>query len=176
MPDLEREMAKVLLAMLFVSEGTTGKPGASHGACESRPPAGSSWSLVEFWKTRWEACESLDAQEACVGEATAALELALKAPEQPEDQSSEDAWIIEDGENHHVDRVAERFNTTPTRVRRVRVKADRDSEWGVPLAVEKDKSHDRVLNLAAQGCTLRQIGMQTGVSKTQVARILKEAA
>jgi transposase len=34
----------------------------------------------------------------------------------------------------------------------------------------------RVLNLHLQGCTLRQIEMQTGVSKSKAQRWLKEAA
>jgi hypothetical protein len=54
----------------------------------------------------------------------------------------------------------------------------REPQFGMPLdmAPVKDNSRDRVLNLASQGCTLRQIEMQTGKPRETVRRWLKEAA
>jgi hypothetical protein len=58
---------------------------------------------------------------------------------------------------------------------KLRREDDREAEFGLPtqFARPKDNGRDRVLNLASQGCTLRQIAMQTGLHKTQVQRMLK---
>jgi hypothetical protein len=94
------------------------------------------------------------------------------------DTWDEKAAILEDGEGFAADVVARRFQRSVTYVMKLRRDSDREAEFGLPtqFARPKEDGRDRVLNLASQGCTLRQIEMQTGKPRETVRRWLKEAA
>lgn len=95
-----------------------------------------------------------------------------------DDGSSEDDWIVRDGEGYEAEQVARKFNTTVSRVRKLRMADDRDTEFGLPsrFAPRLAATPDRIRNLADQGCTERQIAFQVGVSKSTVRRALGKAA
>jgi hypothetical protein len=176
--DLEREMRRILLAMLFVSEGTTGKVGASHGKCESRPPAGSSWCLVEFWKTRWEACEDEREQAQCVEDATEALKLAQRGPdERPPGESAEELAerIVDDGEGLSVAEAANQFRCLERTVRQARTRAEnpkREVQFGRPYVVpETVDREERVVYLLERHVSVRAVAAQVGMHAKQVQRI-----
>lgn len=174
--NLEQEMRRLLARMTLIQYGsTTAWSSSGHGVPDSRPPTGETKPLAAVWAERWEHDPSQGTLEAASRELDAWLK--RSAPADTDDSTLED-WIVDDGEGYAVEQVARKFGVAEARVRRIRMKAERESEFGLPtrFAQHKDKSRERVLWLASKGCTLRQIEMQTGVSKSKAQRWLKEAA
>lgn len=178
------EYRQVLAEFELISHGAVVSWDSNgHGKAGSRPPTG--WVPVKgesepphvFWAERW-VLEPVSGRPALLADAREALRSykVRVAPAETDDSSLED-WVVEDGEGFAVAQVASKFGIAETRVRRIRLKADREAEFGLPLkfAQHRDNSRERVLNLAAQGCTLRQIEMQTGKPRETVRRWLKEA-
>lgn len=172
---LEHAMRQVLAEMTLLSYGSTTSWSSSGGGDGPGRPSGDSRPLAEHWQAEW----NRDPSERTLTNARAALDDVKRrqAPAEGDDSTLED-WIVEDGEGYAVEQVARKFGVAENRVRRIRVKADRESEFGLPtrFAQHRDESRERVVWLFSKGCTLRQIAMQTGVSKSKAQRWVKEAA
>jgi hypothetical protein len=175
MTTLEGAMAQVLAEMALLSYGSTTSWNASGGGDSPGMPSGDGHPLTEQWLDRWER----DPTDQTVQAARADLDRVRRrqAPAST-DGSTEEHWIIDDGEGFQVEQVARKFNTTPTRVRKLRMAHGRDTEMGLPkeFARVQAATPDRIRNLADRGCTERQIAFQVGVSKSTVRRALGRAA
>lgn len=172
---LDDEMRAVILAMRMLGGGKCQSFNSSGGKSENPDPRpqGEPDPLADHWVREW----AREASERTLEAARAELR-AWKRRETPAEDDGTDfeQWVLDDGEGYAVAQVASKFGVAESRVRRIRLKAGRESEFGVAGGFQRDNSRDRVLNLASQGCTLRQIEMQTGVSKSKVQRWLKDAA
>jgi hypothetical protein len=96
-----------------------------------------------------------------------------------ETQEERDLRMLREGQGFDPQTVAVRFDTNAGRVRKLRVAHGHLPETGTPLPGVKPveaATPERVLELAGQGCTLRQITTLTGVSKSTVQRMLGKAA
>jgi hypothetical protein len=92
-----------------------------------------------------------------------------------ESQEERDRRMLREGQGFDPQTVAVRFDTNAGRVRKLRVAHGHLPETGTPLPGVKPveaATPERVLELAGQGCTLRQITTITGVSKSTVQRML----
>lgn len=176
---LEGEMKAVLVSMTLLQYGRVQAFAGSSGDTERDPrPAGESHPLAEKWLAEWHR----DPTEDTLAMARAELDAWKRSVPRDEDHEwDEDEWILKDGEGFSAEQVARKFNRTPTMVRRLRVKNDRESEFGLSTRFPQDKervpdAEARVANLAAQGCTLKQINLQTGVPRETVRRWMQKAA
>lgn len=167
-------MRQTLAEMTLLQYGRTQSFAKSSRSEPDPRPGGEQHPLAERWRDEWER----DPSENTLLMARAELDAWKRSARVETDDSTLEDWVIEDGEGFAVAQVAGKFGLAEARVRRIRLRADRESEFGLPLrfAQHRDQSRARVLNLASQGCTLRQIEMQTGVSKSKAQRWLKEAA
>jgi hypothetical protein len=177
---VESDFRQVLAEMSLLQYGKTQAFNGSGGKSENPDPrpSGEAHPMHEYWAERW-TLESVTGRGALLTDAREALR-AWKVRTVPvEDSWDEKAAILEDGQGFAAADVARRFQRSVTYVMRLRDDAtnpSREPEFGMPLDMRpKDNSRERVLNLAAQGCTLRQIEMQTGVKRETVRRWMKEA-
>jgi hypothetical protein len=188
--DLLREFRRLMSQLVLLGDGAVMAfdRDSVKGGEKSTQPSGvfvrheRDMPLVIQFQRRWAICRTDDARWKLVGEFQElyALWTVRRKPAETDGTSEED-WIIKDGEGFEAAEVARRFNTTPSRVRRVRSKADRDMEWGKPLdglirSANRPEKRERALALAERGCTVRQIAAQVDSSKSTVDRWLKEAA
>lgn len=169
---LQQEMAQLLVEMALLQHGSTVSYNPSgSGQPESRAPSGDGRPLADVWRDEWVARPFRETVDA----ARAELE-AWKKRQAPAltDESTLEDWVLADGEGYAVAQVAGKFGLAEARVRRIRLKAGRESEFGqvVDVKAEKDRSEERVAYLADRGCSWKQISDQTGLHKTQVQRIL----
>lgn len=173
----EREFRQILTEMQLLGYGKTQSFNAlAKGENPDPSPSGESWPMHLQWEHRWRESKPADRPDLVRDARTDLDSWKVGGLGHGVDDFDETAWIIADGEGYAPEEVARRYNTTPTRIRRLRLKNDRDAEMGLPYAPVKDDSSERVLYLHSKGCTLRQIEMQTGVSKSRVQRLVKEAA
>lgn len=177
---LEQAMRQTLAELALLSHGkVTSYNPSGHGTADSRDPTGESHPPHLEYAARW-------AEDPTEGTLTAAREYLAAwkkraAPLPDTDLPSLEEMVIEQGERFAAEQVASRFGIAPARVVRIRLKRDREAEFGLPLrpvtrAEVKDKSRDRVVHLASQGMTVRQIGTITDVPRETVRRWMKEAA
>jgi hypothetical protein len=171
---LELEMAQTLAEMALLSYGKTQSFDSSGGKSESQDarPQGEAHPLAEKWHANWVEDPIRETLEAARAELQAWR--VRQALAEGDDSGLED-WVIEDGEGYAPAQVATKFKIAETRVRRIRLKRGRESEFGLSTdlpAVRVAGADERARNLYSQGCTLNQIAMQTGLHKTQVRRIL----
>jgi hypothetical protein len=175
---MTREARQVLAELELISHGKCASYNSS-GAGESTAvlPQGESRPPHEYWRHRFQAASERELP-GLVREARGELEAIRVRQEPASDTWDEKAAILEDGEGFEASVVARRFQRSVTYVMKLRRDHEREAEFGLPtqFARPKEDGRDRVLNLASQGCTLRQIAMQTGLHKTQVQRMLKQAA
>lgn len=176
----EREMRQVLAEMSLLQYGKTQAFNASGGKSENPDPrpSGEAWPLADKWAERW----ADDPTSATLADARAELQSWKVRTAPVTDVWNERDAILNEGQGFAADVVARRFQRTVTYVRKLRLKDDRESEYGLPIdsqptrAETKAQDRQRVENLASRGCTLRQIKMQTGVPTETVRRWLREAA
>jgi hypothetical protein len=177
---LEHDFRQVLAEMSLLQYGKTQAFDASGGKSENPDPrpSGEAWPLADKWAERWAENPTSDT----LAGARAELQ-SWKVRQAPViDCWDEHDAILKDGEGFEASVVARQFARTTSYIRRIRLKDDRDSEYGVKTAMpatraeSKTQDRTRVLNLATQGCTLRQIEMQTDVPRETVRRWMKEAA
>jgi hypothetical protein len=172
---VERAMRQVLAEMTMLSYGSTTSWNHSGGSEGPGRPSGDSHPLAEHWRAEWER----DPSWGTVERAREALAQVKRrdAPVVTDDSTLED-WIVSDGEGYAVAQVAGKFGIAQSRVRRIRLKAGRESEFGARVDARpvRDTSSERIRNLASQGCTERQIAFQVGVGKSTVRRALGRAA
>lgn len=173
------EMRQVLAEMSLLQYGKTQAFDASGGKSENPDPrpSGESWPLADKWAERWTRAHNDIEREGILGAARSELQ-AWKVRQAPAvDTWDEKAAILEDGEGFNAADVARRFSRSTTYVMKLRRDDDREAEFGLKAdGLLKRDDRERVLNLASQGCTLRQIEMQTGKSRETVRRWLKDAA
>ena len=103
--------------------------------------------------------------------ARAYLEAWRRRPEPPSEEESFDqfkARIVEAGESWTPQEVSLALRCTPTLVRQARLEADRNPETGKP---EGSVEHARTL--IAQGLSLRQVAMLTGIPKSTLSDALR---
>jgi hypothetical protein len=177
---LERAMRQVLAELQLLQYGKTQSFNAAGGRSENPDPrpSGESRPLADHWRDEW----TREPSERTLTAARAELATWKKrqAPAVDVDPSLEDL-VLEDGQGYAAEQVASRFGIAVSRVVRIRLRASsprREAEFGMPVdgLVVKDSSRERVVNLARQGCTLRQIAVQTDVPRETVRRWMKEAA
>jgi hypothetical protein len=174
---LEKAMRQVICEMTLIQYGSTQSWGRSTGDSESPGrPSGESVPMAVEWAAAWER----EPTEDTLVMARAELDAWKRSTSVETDDSTLEDWVVEDGEGFAVAQVAGKFGIAEARVRRIRLKAGRESEFGMPTqfaptALRKDQSRVRVVNLATQGCTLRQIELQTGVPRETVRRWMKAA-
>jgi hypothetical protein len=170
---LEDEMRTILVRMSLLMYGRTQSFNSSGGKSENPDPrpSGESWTLADHWAGEWRDRPTHETVQGARDE----LEAWLKrtAPVETDGTAFED-WVIEDGMNYAVAQVAGKFGIPESRVRRIRLKHGRETEFGLVIdhAAEKDRSEERVVYLSGRGCSWREIAAQTGLHKTQVQRIL----
>lgn len=181
---LEAEMRQLLAEMSLLQYGKTQAFDASGGKSESPDPrpSGESHPMAEKWLNLWNGVLLGDLERAKefrrgILEGARDELRAWKVRQAPADTngSSEDDWVIEDGEGLTPDEAAMRFKRTPAMIRRLRLAKGRESERGLPYDRPEARvpgADERVANLYERGCTLNQIALQTGLHKTQVRRIL----
>lgn len=169
---LESEMRQVLLSMQLLGSGRTQNFNAQPGRSENPDPrpSGEPNPIADEWAAQWDR----DPSERTLAAATAALR-AWKVRDVPAvtDGTSEDDWILEK-EGFAAEQVARYFNTTASRVRRLRLKHDRSAEYGVETQalLPSASKETRVALLSERGLSSRQVADQVGLHKTQVLRIL----
>lgn len=175
---VEREFRQVLAEMELLSHGKTQSFNATaRGENDNPVPYGEATPPHEGFAVDWQRCETDQDRQATLGEAKEFLESWKgRNRAQGDHEWDESAWILADGEGFDASEVAKRFNTTPSRVRKIRIAADRDSEYGLSTVPAELDKETRVLNLASKGCTVRQIALQTGVPKSTVDRLLRRRA
>lgn len=177
---LEDEMRQLLARMSLLQYGKTASLNSNGGRSENPDPRpqGESWTLQDHWTAEWAKRPTHETVEAARGELDAWLKRTTPADD---DGTAFEDWVVDDGEGYAVAQVASKFGIAGSRVRRIRLKAGRESEFGLPLqfAQHRDTSvskEQRIRNLADQGCTERQIAFQVSVSKSTVRRALGRAA
>lgn len=180
----DRAMQEVLLELMMLQHGsvTSWNPTTS-GSRERDPrPSGDSHPIAEQYAHAYNQATNERARQRVLHEARDELQAwrghgtRRHAGETKEELERR---ILKDGEGFDAQTVAVRFDTNAGRIRKLRVAKNRSPETGklLPGAKDDDRSKpERVLELHAQGCTLRQIEMFTKVSKSHVARILGRAA
>jgi hypothetical protein len=158
---LESEMRQILAELEMLGHGSVTAWNASGGGqADSRPPSGESNPPHIEYAERFERDRSWETVE----EARACLrEWKRRAAPARETDTSEDDWIIEDGEGYAADEVARRFNTTPARVRLLRSRNGREMEMGLPTS---GRAAPKLRDLVEQGLTARQIEMLTGTARS----------
>lgn len=170
---LEHAMRQVLAEMTLLQYGRTQAFASSSGDTERDPrPAGESHPLAEKWLAEW----LRDPTEDTLLMARAELDAWKRSVPRDEDDSGwdEEAWMLSEGEGYTAEEVSKRFRVTVTYVRRLRVKNDRDAEFGkdVQALVPSASKETRVVLLTERGLSSRQVADQVGLHKTQVLRIL----
>lgn len=177
---LEDEMRRVLARMALIQYGKTASLNSSGGRSENPDPRprGEGWTLADHWASEWASRPTHETVESARGELEAWLKRATPASD---DGSDFEQWVIDDGEGYAVAQVAGKFGIAETRVRRLRIKNGRESEFGLPVNMPQGRervpdARERVENLTRQGCTLRQIEMQTGVKRETARRWMRDAA
>jgi hypothetical protein len=176
MMTVEPEFRQVLAEMTLLSYGRTQSFDSSGGKSENPDPRphGESKPFHEYWAHRW-TLEPVSGRSALLADAREALRCwKVRTAPVEDDGSNEDDWIIRDGEGFSADQVARKFNVTTTRVRRVRVRNDRDAEYGkeVQALVPSASKDERVVLLTERGLSSREVAAQVDLHKTQVLRIL----
>lgn len=175
---MNRDARQVLAELELISHGKSASYNSS-GAGETTAvlPQGEARPPHEYWRREFEAASPSDLP-GLIRDARSELDAWKRRQAPVADAWDERKAILEDGEGFSADVVARRFQRSVTYVMKLRRADDREAEFGMPtrFVQHRDDGRDRVLNLAAQGCTLRQIAMQTGLHKTQVQRMLKQAA
>ena len=184
---IEVRFARLLVEMETVSFGAVKsfKPTSTGGkeppTVQMYGPNRDTWPLHLKWREIW-AVTSEAGKPEVFRVAREELETwkARKAP-LPRRVSSEEDWIILDGEGHPPADVARKFRTSERAVRRLRAERDRDPETGsfvgdAPRVVEARDRESRVLLLHARGLSTREIVQEMdGIQQTQVMRILARA-
>jgi hypothetical protein len=175
----EAEFRQVLAEMSLLQYGKTQSFDSSGGKDSDRDPrpSGEAHPMADHYSLVWGYCVSDNDRREVLRAAREELSAwkVRTAPAVSDDSTLED-WVVEDGEGFAVAQVASKFGIAETRVRRIRMRAERESEFGLPLRFAAVASPERIRNLAAQGCTERQIAFQVGVSKSTVRRALGRAA
>ena len=162
-----REFRQILAEMELVSYGKTQAFNSSGGGRSENPdptPTGESWPMHLRWRAEWAKTKPSNRPD-LVRDARTELEAwRLRCVTLPDDEYDEAAWIIEDGEGLTPEHVARRHNTTPSRIRSLRIRAGRDPETGHKLAASG--APPRVQDLVERGLGARQIAMLTGVARS----------
>jgi hypothetical protein len=171
---LESEMRQVLAELSLLQYGSVQRWNASCGGDGAGPPAGESRPLAEVYWLEWLENPTRDT----VDMARAELDAWKRSVPVETDGSTEDDWIIEDGEGLSPAEAALKFKRTPSYVRNLRAENGLSTETGFVRGLESAHASkdERIVNLAAQGCTERQIAFQVGVGKSTVRRALGRAA
>lgn len=174
---LEREMRTVLAQMALIQYGRTQSFSKSSRSEPDPRPSGEAHPLAETWREEWRRRPTRDTLDM----ARAELDAWKRSATVETDGSGFEDWVVEDGEGFAVAQVAGKFGIAEARVRRIRLKADRESEFGLPARFAHHREsagtkEARVRDLTSKGCTLRQIALQTGVPRETVRRWMKEAA
>lgn len=165
---LDERMRQVLAELELVSHGTTAKWNtAGGGENDALLPPGEPDPPHLFYRDRYQVAEGDDQRTRVLDAAIEALEGHRKSRriEVQEETASEfnrrarrliaDGWTVEE--------VALHTRSTPTRVRRA-------------LAAKDDESDGVIHRLHAEGRSVRYIAMRTGIAKSTVHRILRQAA
>jgi hypothetical protein len=175
---LEQAFRQVLAEMSLIQYGKSASYNSSGGRSENPDPRpqGASWTLADHWAAEWAKADGdFDRLSEVYRAARDELQAwkRREAPAEGDDSTLED-WVLQDGEGYAVAQVAGKFGIAEGRVRRIRLKAGRESEYGLVVdpASERDRSEERVIYLRDRGCSWREIAAQTGLHKTQVQRIL----
>lgn len=94
-----------------------------------------------------------------------------------ETREHEDARMIKQGEGFTPEEVANRFNCTPSRVRRARLAAGRSQDTGkaIHTATDADDGRIEALRMKDQGMSVRQIAMVLSQPKSTVYDWVKAA-
>jgi hypothetical protein len=192
------EMNQLLAEMQLLPHGTITNysPTGTAGAADSKLPTGESRPPHLYWARRWELAVARDEEteqregakvtkarttvlEAARAELEAWRHRPADAKSFAEPEQSEDARMISEGKGWPVGDVAQKFRCTPTRVRRVRLKAGVSvtNGKGATLAtVDTTNQREHARELAENGATERQIEFITKLPKTTVRRVLGRAA
>lgn len=168
---LQHEMRQLLAEMTLLSYGSVQSWNASGGSESPGRPGGEAWPLADKWHAEFQRNPSRETLDAARAELVAWKRRAAPADG---DGSTEDDWILSQGEGYAADEVSKRFRVTPTHVRRLRVANDRDAEFGreTQTLVPSASKETRVALLTERGLSSRQVADQVGLHKTQVLRIL----
>jgi hypothetical protein len=176
-------MRAVLTELMLLMHGsTTSWNPTTRGTRDRDPrPTGDSYPVAENYRDQYAQAPGDIARRRVLNEARAELERWRGHGTQRhagETRDEQEARILKEGQGFDPQTVAIRFDTNAGRIRKLRVTSGYLPETGEPLPGIQTKvaSADKVRELAEQGCTLRQIKILTGVSKSTAHRILGRAA
>ena len=181
--DQDRRMRAVLVDMQLLMYGSAMKLESSFSSGKptggERPP-GEANPLHTIWQQAYVLAKP-ENREQVIADATDALIHARRGPIEKPDGETPAQWrarIVKDGAGFDADHVALAFNCLPRMVRRIRVEAKREPEYGrivVPVdAAARRALLEQLVNV--EGVSMRAAAMRLGVSYSTVLRDLERKA
>jgi hypothetical protein len=165
---------RLVIAYALLGYGSTTRFGVRRAADGQPLPAGESDPPLDHWLELWAAAPSPHMRKLIVQAARSELAAWKRRPEPPPEGESGEEMIerlIREGEGWRAEDVALAFRCTPRLVRRWRVERERNPETGRP-----DGTLQQAQDLIAQGLSLRQAAMLTGIPKSTIHDSLDRAA
>lgn len=183
MTSTDQQMHAVLLELMMLMQGKTQSWNATTKGGDRDPcPSGEAYPIAEEYRDRYHQAAGDIARTRVLHDARDELErwrghgITRHAGETT---AQEEVRMLREGKGFDPQTVAVRFNTSASRVRRVRIQGQHTPETGLPLpGAVAPPSGDlaRMVELKGNGYTLRQIATLTGKPRSTVDRMLRDAA
>lgn len=165
-------MTEVWVGFAMLGYGAVMRYGEVRCSDSDAMPAGEYEAPADYWIARYEQAHP-DDQPDVLELALIYLETWRRRPEPADESETLDqlkARIVETGNGWTPKEVALAMRCTPTLVRAARLEADRHPETG---KIEGSVEHAR--ELLANGCSLRQVAILTGIPKSTLHDALRAA-
>lgn len=175
---MDREMRSVLAQLELLSHGKAMNwSPTSGGESDEARPFGEAHPLHEEFRSRWLGAPAHKRPDVLQAAREALDTWKGVGRSQQAQEWDEEAWILKDGEGFEAIVVARRFNTSAERVRKLRLRANRCGEFGLPYVEPQEIDRtERVLFLLGKQMSVRAVAQQLGLHSTQVQRIKQRAA
>lgn len=164
---------RLVVAYQMLGYGSTIRYGSRRSADAPILPGGEGSPPLDHWLDLWLGASTSSERRLVVQAARSELQSWKRRSDPPPEGETGEEMIerlIRDGEGWRAEDVALAFRCTPRMVRRWRVERDRNPETGRP-----DGTLAQAQDLIAQGMTLRQAAMLTGIPKSTIHDSLERA-